>query len=278
VDLLSIIRKLWRYKFLTLPVIVLTLFGAAYVVAVQKPVYEAHTSFALLSPPPPPNAEQIAADPSLGRIKTDNPYTRFGEQTVIIGVLASNMSGDRARRALVRAGADPRYVVAPSTEFGFSSPVVQITTMSWTPQEAIKSATLVDKAVTAELDRMQAAHGTDKRYRIKALRVESADGARLQASGKLRMLVGVFVMGGVLLFIVISVADAFATLRQEQRRGPAPLPADPFSANGHATPAEHDRSVHHDPGPADRWDSASVPTSARHAGDLQSRYKHSGSR
>ena len=40
-DLLLIARKIWRYKLATLPVIVLTLCGAVYAVAVKDPVYEA---------------------------------------------------------------------------------------------------------------------------------------------------------------------------------------------------------------------------------------------
>jgi hypothetical protein len=65
---------------------------------------------------------------------------------------------------------------------------------------------------------MQEANGTGERYRIKALPVATPDEAKLQASGKLRTLVGVLGLGAVLLFIVVSVVDAFAALRVEQTR------------------------------------------------------------
>jgi hypothetical protein len=45
VDLLSIARKIWCYKLVTLPVVVLALCGAVYVVAVKQPVYEASSSY-----------------------------------------------------------------------------------------------------------------------------------------------------------------------------------------------------------------------------------------
>jgi hypothetical protein len=215
-DLLSIARKFWRYKLLTLPVVILTICGAAYVVALKKPVYEAKSSVALLAPPAPPTPEDIARDPALGRIKFDNPYTRFGDQQVIIEVLANTISGATARRALVRAGADPRYTVTPSADFGLTSMVAQVTAAGWSPEAAIKSAKIVDNAITDELDRMQAAEGVDSRYRIKAVQVVPPDQAQLSASAKLRTLVGVLVLGAVLMFIVLSVADAFATLRLEQ--------------------------------------------------------------
>ena len=56
-NLLSIARKIWRYKLATLPVVLLTLFGAAYVVAVKEPVYEASSSYVLINPPTPPTPE-----------------------------------------------------------------------------------------------------------------------------------------------------------------------------------------------------------------------------
>ena len=103
-DLLAITRKFWRYKLLTVPVVVLTLWGAVYVMAVKQPVYEATSSYVLLNPPAPPTAEDIVRDPALARVKSDNPYTRFGDQSVILAVLASTMSGDSARRGTRQGG------------------------------------------------------------------------------------------------------------------------------------------------------------------------------
>ncbi len=214
-DLLSLVRKVLRHRFLTIPVIVLTLFAAAYVVAVKQPVYEAKSSFVLLNPPAPPTAEEVARDPALGRLKTDNPYTRFGDQSVIIEVLASTMNGDAARHALDNAGGE--YTVAPSADFGYASPIVSIMAAATTPEIAVRTAKRVGEAAKQELDRMQAVEDVDDDYRIKALEVDAPDKAELQASGKLRVLVGVLVLGAVVLFIVVSVTDALDNLRQERR-------------------------------------------------------------
>jgi capsular polysaccharide biosynthesis protein len=233
-NLLSIARKIWRYKLLTVPVVLLVFCGAVYVVAIKKPVYEASASYILINPPEPPTPEEVARDPSLARINADNPYTRFSDQSVIVEVLASSMANESAKRALLNAGADPRYKVEPASEFGFSSPIVKITTQGASPEVAVRSAKLVGNAVTSELQKMQQAEGVDSQYRIKANKVDTPDGAQLRASGQLRSLVGVLGLGAVLLFLVVSVGDAVTTLRMERggRSAPSPMAAGegPWSA------------------------------------------------
>jgi hypothetical protein len=222
-DLLSIARKLWRYRLLTLPVLALTFCGAVYVVAVKDPVYEASSSYILINPPPPPTEEEIARDPALSSVDADNPFTRFADQSVVVEVLASTLSTESARRALVDAGADSRYTVARASQFGYSSPIVQITGTGESPEAAVRTAELVGEAVTSELNRMQVARGVDSQYRIETQQVDAPDDAELRASGKLRSLVGVLALGTVLLFVLVSVADALATLRMERsERGARP--------------------------------------------------------
>jgi hypothetical protein len=223
-DLLAIARKIWRHKLFALPVIVLTIAGAAYTIAVKKPLYEATSSYLLISPPPAPTADQIARDPALGGVKADNPYTRFSDQSVVIEVLARTMNSESARRSLVDAGANPGYMVSSAVRFGMSSPIVQIAGTGPTPEAAIGTAKLVGNAVVGELDRMQKVQGVDSQYRIKTLQVEFPTGAQLKASGQLRMLVGVLALGTVLLFIVISVTEALETAARERRAAQAWTP------------------------------------------------------
>jgi hypothetical protein len=238
-NLLAMARKIWRYKLLTAPVVLLVLCGALYVVAVKEPVYEASSSYILINPPAPPTPEEVARDPSLARLNSDNPYTRFSDQSVIVEVLASGMANESAQRALVEAGADPRYKVEPASEFGFSSPILKITAQASTPEAAVRSAKLVGNAVTRELHDMQQAEGVDSQYRIKANKVDTPDGAQLRASGQLRSLVGVLGLGAVLLFVVVSVGDAVTSLRRERagRSAPSPLGAaeGPWSAQEDAS-------------------------------------------
>jgi hypothetical protein len=218
-SLLLIFRKIWNYKLVTLPVIALVLAGAVYVMAVQSPTYEASATYILVNPPPPPTEAEILANPELGRIAVDNPYLRFSDGSVLVQVLASRLNSEEVRRSLAEQGADPSYAAQPSAEFGFSAPILQITGTGPTAVAAVGTANLVGRALTRELDRMQQQRGVDKDYRIKTEAVVPANGATLKASGKLRSLVAVLALGGILLFIVISIVDAVSALRAEWAQG-----------------------------------------------------------
>jgi hypothetical protein len=240
-DLLSIARKIWRHKLLAVPVVMLTICGAVYVIAVRDPVYEASSSYIMAYPPDPPTPEEIARDPALGRTNANNPYTRFSDQAVMVEVLASSTANESTRRALRDAGADPRYTVKPAAEFGSaeSLPIVKITAQGSTPEVAIRSAKLVGHAVSRQLQRMQEAEGVDAEYQIRTNKVDTPTRAELQASGQLRALVGVLALGTVLLFLVMSVGDALTTLRMERSGGSA---ASPLAADGAAWSPEGGRS------------------------------------
>jgi hypothetical protein len=219
-SLLLIFRKIWTYKLATLPVFALMFVGTWYVIAVKAPTYEAGATYILVNPPAPPTDAEIAANPALGRVHADNPYTRFGDGSVVVQVLASRLNSDEGRRSLASQGADPNYVATPSAEFGFSAPILQITGTGTTPDQAVKTANLVGAALTRELGRMQ--QDVDSTYRIKTEAVVAAHDAQLKPSGKLRALVAVLALGGILLFIVISVLDALRALRMEWAQNRTP--------------------------------------------------------
>jgi hypothetical protein len=214
-SLLLIVRKVWKYKLATLPILAFVLAGAVYVVAVKAPTYEAASTYILVNPPAPPSDAQIARDPALGRIHADNPYMRFSDQSVLVQVLASRLQSEEGRRSLAAQGADPKYTAAPSAEFGFSAPILQITGTGTTPAAAVRTADLVGLALTHELERMQQVRGVDKKYRVTSQEVVAAHDAKLKASGTLRALVAVIALGAILLFIVISVADALSAVRAD---------------------------------------------------------------
>jgi hypothetical protein len=194
-DLRLIARKIWRHKLITVPVLLMALAGAAYAITVKQSLYEASSTYLMVSPPAAPTAEQIARHPELAKVKADNPYTHFADQSVVIEVLKARMSAESVRGMLARAGADPRYRLRSATEFGVSARMFQVKALASTPEGAMRSAEVVGHAVVGELDRMQEARDVDRAYRIKAVQVEVPDGARRKASGPLRMLVGVLGLG-----------------------------------------------------------------------------------
>jgi len=246
-NLLLIFRKIWRYKLATLPILAFVLALAVYVVAVKPPTYEAGATYMLVNPPNPPTDAQIAANPALGRINADNPYLRVTGQNVVAQVLASRLDSDDARRSLAKQGADPTYVAAPSIEYGFGAPILEITGTGPTAKDAVTTANLVGNAASRELDRLQKARGVHERYRITMETVVPADQAMLKASGKLRALVGVLALGTILMFIVISVLDALSALRAERAGGLIDSAYfdldgsfDPLATNGSVRPSDPD--------------------------------------
>jgi hypothetical protein len=219
-DLFSIVRIIWRYKLATVPVLALTFAGVFYVFGVKPPVYDASSTILLVNPPNPPTAQQIAADPKLGKISSNNPYVNDGLQTVadvIINVLGSTTS----QKALLKEGVDPRYQVALSADFG-TPPVIQVTGVGSSAAEAIASANLVSRAAVTDLYQMQKQQNINATYFIKAISVVKADSAQKSISSKLRTLIAIIGVGFILLLVVISVAQAV-----DKRRGSSAVPPSP---------------------------------------------------
>jgi capsular polysaccharide biosynthesis protein len=211
-DLLSIVGTVWRHKLAVIPVIVLTALGAFYVLAIKPPLYQTSSEFLLVNPPLPPSAAQISADPSLAKVNTNNPYVNFGDLTVTADALVDLLNSAASQHSLASAGADPRYQVALSADAG-APPIVQITGVGPSAQEAIRTANLVNAAAVSDLDQMQ--KGVRPSYMITVTEIVSPVEAQLESSGKLRTLIAVLAMGGILIFTVISVAEALEKRRTD---------------------------------------------------------------
>jgi hypothetical protein len=205
-DLASIIATVWRHKLATIPVIMLTLLGAFYVFAIKAPVYEASAGVLLVAPPAAPSAAQIAADPALANVDASNPYLSYGDFVVAADAVISQLSSPSGQHALIQAGADPRYQVALSTAAG-DPPIVMITGVGRSAQEAIKSAELVTAAVSTDLRQLQQALHVNSKYMITADDFLQPTKAQTSVSSKLRTLIAVFAIGAILLLIAVSVSQ-----------------------------------------------------------------------
>jgi capsular polysaccharide biosynthesis protein len=227
-DLLSIGRILWRHKLLVIPVIVLTLCGAAYVALFSKPLYETTRDYVFVPPPTAPTSAQIAQDPSLAQ-STDNVFTRFYDQSIIADSLISRLSSATIQQALVDQGADSRYTVSPITLYGSSQPMVELMGTGSTPAKASTTVELVSRSLVHNLYVLQSQQGTAPGYMFTALEVASSP-PLLKVSSLLRSLVAVLGVGVVLLFVVVSVGDAIDKKRAEARLGRRP----PVAVEGNA--------------------------------------------
>jgi len=223
-DLLSIISIVWRHKLAAIPVVLLTIAGAFYVIAIKAPVYQATSSLLLLGAPNPPSAGQIAADRKLAKINPNNPYVNFDDLPVVADAVINVVTSNTAEQTLAAQGVNPEYQVVLSTDFG-NPPIIEITGIGRTAAEAMRGASLVTSTAVADLYQMQKAQGVNNAYMITSTELVKPTQAQTTVSGKLRTLIAVLGIGALLLFVVISLAEAVARRRSPALAGaPAPSP------------------------------------------------------
>jgi hypothetical protein len=212
-DLLSISRTVRRHKLATLPVIILMFIGITYTLLLKAPVYHATSSYILISPPVPASPNQIASNPALANVNSDNPYVRFGDLGVMVEVLTQSLGTDQERASLLKEGVNPLYTIGPDISLTTTAPIMDVTGVGSTPSEAIRSAILVGRAITTKLGQMQGAQHVGQYYWITSLQLTVPDHAQLQVSSKLRMLVAVLAFGVIILFLEVSTLNALAERR-----------------------------------------------------------------
>jgi len=216
-DLLGVIRILWRHKIASFTVLGLVFVGVGYIFTMVPPVYEAKSSYVLVPPPGPPTREQIARDPSLADVHTANPYTTLPDQSIVVAALCLRLSNPATHRDLLAQGVQ-NYTAAPSVRYGQISPIVEITGTGSSARSAVDAALAVDRELAKALEQMQSVNGTDPRYMIKSLQIQTPDEATMRASSRLRSAIAVVAVGVILLYVVISVADAVEKSRAQRWR------------------------------------------------------------
>jgi hypothetical protein len=142
--------------------------------------------------------------------------------------------------ALAKAGVVPGYTLGLSSDFG-NPPIIDIAGVGGSPKAATTSARALVAAVENDLYLVQKSESINPFYMIKALEVVRPDIAQ-KSSGALRSLIAILAVGIILLFLVISVADAL-----EKRRKTDKLAGRPSSGEGQAPPNENE----YDPAPQD---------------------------
>jgi hypothetical protein len=224
-DVLAIVRALKRHWRLTVPIAVLVAFVGGYVAFFTPASYEATASYVLFTPPAPPTPEEIAANPALGLVHADNAYARM-DPAVVVDLVAKRVNNDATRSRLLAAGADGGYEVNAGGVFGVSSPTVDITGTGDSAARAITTAKLVGAEFERNLHELQVAQGTDENYMVKAVDIDPPTSATQKVSSRLRAVVAVLGLGALLLFVAVSIGEAFENMKKERtaRRSKFVLP------------------------------------------------------
>jgi capsular polysaccharide biosynthesis protein len=217
-DLFTILGTIWRHKLVTIPIIMLTVLGLFYVLKVKPPTYQSTGSILLVNPPGPPTTQQIAANPSLGKISTANPYVSYGNLNFVADVVINIVDSPSVQQSLVQAGADPRYAVALAVALG-NPPIIQVTGVASNGPEAIRTAQLVVSAVQQHLVQIQQNQNVNSHYMITGQEFAKPEIATKSVSGKLRTAISILALGLIVLLVAVSIMEALAKRRRGRGRG-----------------------------------------------------------
>jgi len=240
VDLLSLIRTFWRFKFASLSVIGATIGLAVGFVLISPSDYEATASYLLVEPPDPPSEAEIKADPRLARIQADNPFMRYSDSSVIVNVVAQQVSRGSVREWAQAAGGNPEYEVWPSKKFGGPSPIVDITATGSSQAEVLRTLDFVGKELSRQLRAVQEAENVNRSYMFTARRVEYPDSAKRVVTGTLRAVIGIGFMGALALVVLLALLQARSSslpaTKPDARPRRRPAPANAIKASTSTRP------------------------------------------
>jgi hypothetical protein len=211
VDPLTIMTTLWRHKWVTLPVVVLTIFACAYVYLYAPRTYQANVSYALAAPDVPSSLE-LEQDPGLAKLNSDNPYLRSGDSSLLAQVVITKLSDPAFVDQLKEAGFGTDFKIAPVASLGMG--LISVNATSTSETEAVATAKLLGEQFTSTLNSVQKVNGADDRYLYSPILVLGPGPAQELFSNRLRSLIMVGIAGSILLFGSVSVARGRTLKRQ----------------------------------------------------------------
>jgi hypothetical protein len=145
-DLLDLLRLMFRRWHVTAPVVVLTL-GAALLLGISiQPEFKTSAAVLLVPPTTSPAAPAPNANPQPG-----NPWLRSGENAMAQAVQIS-ISAHEARAKVEAAGGDPDYEVGLVTR----SPILTVDVTASSNGKALATVTAVTKLISDEVAGRQA--------------------------------------------------------------------------------------------------------------------------
>lgn len=230
-DPIAVVKALWRFKLLVVPVVLLTLGAAVFVYQFGPRSYESGVSYAIVHPDAPTSTE-LENDPELAQLNNDNPYIRSADPTLVTNVLITRLSANPVADALAEAGLGAEYTVARGV--GGNGFVIDVTGGGNSAELSLATTNALGVMLEDELYTIQTINGADARYLFTALVVSPPDRAIEQFSSRLRAVIVVLLGGAVLLFGAVSLGRGLEVSRQERRAG---------GKSGSEPPAEAEEEV-----------------------------------
>ena len=220
-DPISVIKTLWRHKWVAMPVVLLTIAACVYVMFFAQRSYQASMTYALITPKVP-TAVELEASPQLAKVNADNPYLRSPDSTLLSQVLITKLGAQETLESLQDQGLGTEYTVAQASSFG-SGMLLELSASGTSPEQAVDTAVALGNRLTSTLRDVQKINGADESYLFSALPVDGPGQAEEIFSSRLRTLIIVAVAGALLVFGAVSIARSLelAAARRQIKDKPA---------------------------------------------------------
>jgi hypothetical protein len=207
-DVLSLLRLVVRHWRATVPAALLTVLGLVAAFQFSSPTYEATGSLVLLSPPEPPDVDDLpegAPAPSVG----ENPFARY-ELAVVSDILARVMDSASKRSEFESQGVTDYDVAGNQLQRG---PIVEVTGQGPSPEVAIRSTEILLGEVDTVLSELQEAEGADPDYFVNSAPLEPPSTATARYGSTVRAAIAVVALGALCTLGLAVLADALARRR-----------------------------------------------------------------
>lgn len=231
---LAVLRTLWTYKWVTLPIVVLTALACVYGLLWAPRTYESDAIHALAMPDVPSEFE-LEQDPGLAQLNQDNPYLRWRDTSLLTQVVVARMNSDEMAEALESQGLATDFEVVAAE--GAGSGLLRIVVQAEDPDQATATVTALGLELERTLREVQKVNQADDLYLVRALPVSGPTPAEEVFSSRLRFTLVLGAAGALILFGAVSFAQSVSAARGRSRLPQAVAPG-PESPSGGARDAD----------------------------------------
>ena len=208
-DLLDLLKLMFRRWYVSAPVVVVTLGAALAFGAAVQPEFKTEVAILLVPPTTAAAAPAPNATPRPG-----NPWLRIGENAMAQAVQIS-ISAHDARSRIAAAGGDPDYEVGLVTR----SSILTVAVTASSEASALATVTAVTKLINDEVAGQQAAYKPNPGEQISTEVLDPGLNIVQSRSNVLRAQIVILAIGALLAAVAAVVHDALTRRRATARLG-----------------------------------------------------------
>lgn len=214
-DPLSVLKSLWTHKWVAMPMVVLTILACAYGMLWGPRSYESSATFALAMPSLPTERE-LENEPELAALNSDNPYLRWNDTSLLAQVVIARVSSSAVVKELEDRGLSTDFtLIAPA---GTTSGMLTVTATDTSPDEAAATVAFLADEFTGILREVQKVNNADDLYLVEAMPISGPTPPEEVFSSRLRSTAILGVVGSILLFGAVSIAQSVSESRRRGRK------------------------------------------------------------